>query len=73
MTALLGPASRMNLESRSQAAWVACELAPGGGERSADVCQPDRREALSAALLKVGGKSSAVWACLRFTAWSLVP
>ena len=54
MTALLGPASGMNLESHSQAAWVACELAPGGGERSADVCQPDRREALSAALLKVG-------------------
>lgn len=54
LTALLGPASSMNLESRSQAAWVACELAPGGGERSADVCQPDRREALSAALLKVG-------------------
>lgn len=54
MTALLGPASGMNLESRSQAAGVACELAPGGGERSADVCQPERREALSTTSFKVG-------------------
>ena len=69
MTALLGPASGMNLESCSQAAGVARELAPGGGERSADECQPERREARS----RLAGRSTANWACLSFTTWSLVP
>lgn len=54
LTALLGPASRINLESCSQGAWVAFELVSGGGKQQGDGCQLNARKAFSTTLLKVG-------------------